>query len=83
MAAIIKKHHQQAIQLIQTDDWAAAHRLIQDYSHPLSCQIHGYLHRIEGDLVNSGYWYHRAGLPMPPDTAAQELSRLTNLITLS
>jgi hypothetical protein len=75
----MKNIHKQALQLIQNDDWDAAHRLIQDYSDPLSCQIHGYLHRIEGDLSNASYWYKRAGLEMPDTSVEQELNRLLTL----
>ena len=25
--------------------------------------VHAYLHRVEGDLSNAGYWYRRAGKP--------------------
>jgi hypothetical protein len=74
----MKNVHQQAIQLIQNDDWDAAHRLIQDYSDPLSCQIHGYLHRTEGDLNNAKYWYQRAGLSMSDNTLTEELEILTS-----
>jgi hypothetical protein len=76
----MKHIHQQALQLIQKNDWDAAHRLVQDYSDPLSCQIHGYLHRIEGDLGNAGYWYHRANAVMPSNSPEEELSRLLTLI---
>lgn len=26
--------------------------------------VHAYLHRVEGDLGNAGYWYRRAGKPV-------------------
>jgi hypothetical protein len=26
--------------------------------------VHAYLHRVEGDLSNAGYWYRRAGRPV-------------------
>ncbi len=68
--------HRLAIKLIQNDDWDAAHRLIQSYSDPLSCQIHGHLHRMEGDLANARYWYQRAGLSMPDNTLGEELENL-------
>lgn len=68
--------HQNALSLIQQGDWEAAHRLVQDYSDPLSCQIHGYLHRIEGDWVNAKYWYQRAGLALPNNSIAEEINRL-------
>ena len=63
--------HLQALQFIQSRDWDAAHRLVQNFSDPLSCQIHGYLHAIEGDLSNAGYWYRRAG-KKTSDTALEE-----------
>ena len=68
--------HQNALSLIQQGDWEAAHRLVQDYSDPLSCQIHGYLHRIEGDLDNARYWYQRAGMALPENSIAEEINRL-------
>jgi hypothetical protein len=68
--------HQNALSLIQQGDWEAAHRLVQDYSDPLSCQIHGYLHRIEGDLGNASYWYQRCGMVMPENSIDEESTRL-------
>jgi hypothetical protein len=76
----MQKIYQQALQLIQKDDWDAAHRLIQDCSDPFSCQIHGYLHRIEGDDSNASYWYRHAGMPMPTNTPEEELRCLLSCI---
>ncbi|MEQ1738849.1 MAG: hypothetical protein ABL884_02995 [Methyloglobulus sp.] len=73
---IIKSYHNQALRLIQNKNWDAAHSLVQDCPDPLSCRIHGYLHRIEGDLANARYWYQRAGLGMPEDSLDLELERL-------
>jgi hypothetical protein len=53
---------------------------VQDYSDPLSCRIHAYLHRIEGDSANAHYWYRRAGLVMPGNSLEQELTHLLTLI---
>jgi hypothetical protein len=72
----MKHIHQQVLKLIQQNDWDAAHRVVQNYSDPLSCQIHGYLHRIEGDLSNASYWYQRAGLDMPDNSRDEELKRM-------
>ena len=72
----VKPMHLQALQFIQSRDWDAAHRLVQNYSDPLSCQIHGYLHAIEGDLSNAGYWYRRAGMVLPDGSLDDELKRL-------
>lgn len=42
-------------------EWAEAHRLVQSQDDAESCCVHAWLHRIEGDSVNAGYWYRRAG----------------------
>ena len=70
------RHHDKALDLARQGDWDAAHREIQEHSDELSCQIHGYLHRVEGDLGNAGYWYRRAGTTLPDNTLEQELARL-------
>jgi len=44
-------------------DWDAAHKLVQDAKSSDAAWVHAYLHRVEGDLSNAGYWYHRAGRP--------------------
>lgn len=68
--------HRQALSHIQNDSWEAAHRLIQQHDDPFSCRIHGYLHRIEGDLENARYWYRRAGLDLPGNSLDTELEAL-------
>jgi hypothetical protein len=42
-------------------DWDRAHALIMDESGKDCAWIHAYLHRVEGDLGNAGYWYGQAG----------------------
>ncbi len=69
-----------AIALIKAGDWSGAHSLVQDDNDTLSCLIHAYLHREEGDLGNAGYWYRRAGEAFPDNTLAQELARLTKRV---
>jgi hypothetical protein len=51
-----------AIDLACKGQWDAAHRIVQSYdSDPTAAWIHAVLHKIEGDLDNSRYWYRRAG----------------------
>jgi hypothetical protein len=45
-------------------DWEAAHRLAQSEETADGAWVHAYLHRVEGDLANAGYWYRRAGRPV-------------------
>lgn len=42
-------------------DWAEAHRLAQGDKSEVAAWVHAYLHRVEGDDDNAGYWYCRAG----------------------
>jgi hypothetical protein len=51
-----------AIDLALGDQWDVAHGIVQQYdSDPTAASIHAVLHKIEGDLNNSRYWYRRAG----------------------
>ena len=45
-------------------DWARAHAIVQDEAGVDAAWVHAYLHRVEGDLGNAGYWYRRAGRPV-------------------
>ncbi|WAC09637.1 hypothetical protein [Dyadobacter pollutisoli] len=43
-------------------DWEAAHDIAQSSEGTRSYdRLHAYLHRVEGDTWNAGYWYRRAG----------------------
>jgi len=61
-------------------EWDKAHQLIQSHSDQMSCLIHAYLHRVEGDLSNANYWYARAEFTMPDNTLEEELKRLYQLV---
>jgi hypothetical protein len=51
-----------AIDLALGGNWEAAHMTIQQLdADPVSCLIHAVLHKIEGDVGNSKYWYARGG----------------------
>ena len=57
-------------------DWDAAHKLVQDQSSTDAAWVHAYLHRVEGDLGNAGYWYRRAGKPVAGDPLETEWERI-------
>jgi hypothetical protein len=51
-------------------NWDKAHRIVMN-GHDQDCAwVHAYLHRVEGDLDNAGYWYRQAHRK----PATQELS---------
>ncbi len=41
--------------------WDQAHKIVQDEDDKDSAWVHAYLHRLEGDSANAGYWYRQAG----------------------
>jgi hypothetical protein len=45
-------------------DWDQAHNVVQDEATAGAAWVHAYLHRVEGDLGNAGYWY-RCALKSP------------------
>lgn len=72
--------HIKALDLASEGQWDAAHELIQSLSDREACLIHGYLHRIEGDLGNARYWYHRADETFPDNSLEDEFKRLYALM---
>ena len=45
-------------------DWDKAHKIVMDDEGREAAWVHAYLHRVEGDLPNAGYWYRTAGKPV-------------------
>lgn len=45
-------------------DWAQAHETAQEDGGADGAWVHAFLHRKDGDTVNAGYWYRRAGRPV-------------------
>ncbi len=51
-----------AVEAAIAGDWDGAHAIVQrDEADPTACWIHAVLHKIEGDVSNSRYWYRRSG----------------------
>jgi hypothetical protein len=57
-------------------EWAEAHRLAQEEENVTGAWVHAYLHRVEGDLSNAGYWYRRAGKPASTASLEDEWSAI-------
>jgi hypothetical protein len=45
-------------------DWEKAHTIVMNDESAEAAWVHAYLHRVEGDLPNAGYWYRTAGKPV-------------------
>jgi hypothetical protein len=53
-------------------DWDKAHKVVMDDEGQEAAWVHAYLHRVEGDLPNAGYWYRTAGKPVATGTLEAE-----------
>jgi hypothetical protein len=57
-------------------NWDQAHKIAQDEATADGAWVHAYLHRVEGDLGNAGYWYRQAGKPVASDALEIEWERI-------
>jgi len=53
-------------------DWDTAHELAQAQDDAEGAWVHAWLHRVEGDPGNAGYWYRRADRPARGDATRDE-----------
>ena len=51
--------HLQALWYDAKGNWNQAHTIVQRLRDQNAARIHAYLHRKEGDLQNSRYWYNK------------------------
>lgn len=82
-----RTHLMEACNLALKGEWDASHRIAQDYGDPIANWIHAVLHKIEGDVWNSNYWYARtqglkSGAKRYEDfrNANEELKAIQNLL---
>jgi hypothetical protein len=60
--------------------WDQAHNIVQDESSADAAWVHAYLHRVEGDLGNAGYWYRRAARPVADGPFETEWERIASAL---
>ena len=60
--------------------WDQAHKIVQDENTADAAWVHAYLHRVEGDLGNAGYWYRQAGQPLAKDSLEAEWERIVSAL---
>lgn len=61
-------------------DWNRAHEIVQDEDGPEAAWVHAYLHRVEGDLSNAGYWYRRAAKPVAKGELQEEWAAIVETL---
>lgn len=59
-------------------DWDQAHKIVQDEASPDAAWVHAYLHRVEGDIGNAGYWYRQALRPPASGSLEAEWERIAS-----
>ena len=57
-------------------NWDQAHKIVMNEETKDAAWVHAYLHRVEGDLGNAGYWYRRACQPTAKDSLQAEWERI-------
>jgi hypothetical protein len=62
------------------DDWDEAHRIVMAEEDADCAWVHAYLHRLEGDLGNAGYWYRQAARPVATDSLESEWQRIVSAL---
>jgi hypothetical protein len=62
----------QAMWYAGKNKWEQSHDIAQDIHTSQGSWIHAYLHRVEGDTANAGYWYRKAGKTYPAESLADE-----------
>jgi hypothetical protein len=63
-------------------DWNKGHQIVQDESGWDAAWVHAYLHRVEGDLGNAGYWYRRARKPVATNPLETEWEEIASALLL-
>ena len=61
-------------------DWDQAHKIVQDEDTSEAAWVHAYLHRVEGDSGNAGYWYRRAARPVAAGSLETEWERMVSAL---
>jgi len=62
-------------------DWDRAHRMVDDLTTRDGAWVHAYLHRVEGDLGNAGYWYRQAGRPVCRLSLSEEWAEIVEALS--
>ena len=61
-------------------NWDEAHKIVQNEDTADAAWVHAYLHRVEGDLGNAGYWYRRAHKPVAAGPLETEWERIVSTL---
>ena len=71
-----------AVWYAMKDNWYMAHHIVQNINNGTALWIHAYLHRLEGDIDNSNYWYNRARKEPSSESLESELNDIIKSVFL-
>ena len=71
-----------ALEAERNDHWERAHELVQGMVTAEAAWVHAYLHRVEGNESNAGYWYNRAVRPVCQTSLATEWQAIYDELVL-
>jgi len=63
-------------------NWQKAHAIADAINSKEGYQIHAFLHRLEGDNFNAGYWYRRANMDFPEMDLKEEQKTIVEALIL-
>jgi hypothetical protein len=69
-----------ALWLDAKGNWDEAHKIAQSVTTVNGSLVHAYLHREEGDLGNSSYWYSKAGKQLPNISLQEEWEQIVTFL---
>ena len=69
-----------ALWWVAKGEWDKAHTVAQGQEDQPSAWVHAYLHRVEGDQSNAGYWYRRAGRPATAEPLESEWAKIAEAL---
>lgn len=64
-------------------DWEKAHATAQSDHSRDGSWVHGYLHRVEGDLDNASYWYGQSGRKRSENPLDEEWDKIAATLLMA
>src|SRR5260221_2069316 len=60
--------------------WDEAHKIVMAQETADAAWVHAYLHRVEGDPGNAGYWYRQANKPVATGSLESEWEQIVSAL---
>tara|TARA_B100000459_G_scaffold112240_1_gene65934 strand:- start:460 stop:849 length:390 start_codon:yes stop_codon:yes gene_type:complete len=70
----------QSLWHVAKGDWETAHKVALEDKSASGAWVHAYLHRVDGNLSNAGYWYRKAGRPKASSSLQDEWQQIAKAL---